>query len=130
MLSRREMLKAIAEGGDSAKAPEMLKNGWMKFFIGYDPLPTIRKVRQPILVLQGGLDHQVTPEQAPMLEKAARDAGNKDVTLRVFPNLNHLFLPAKTGQPNEYSSLATNQLSDEVLGSLVDWLKKRVAAGR
>jgi len=128
--ARREMLKAIAEGGDSAKAPEMLKNGWMKFFIGYDPLPTIRKVRQPILVLQGGLDHQVTPEQAPMLEKAARDAGNKDVTLRVFPNLNHLFLPAKTGQPNEYSSLSTNQLGDEVLGSLVDWLKKRLAAGR
>jgi dienelactone hydrolase len=88
--SRRKALKAVAEGGDTSDLPADFKSGWMKFFIGYDPLITIRKVTQPILIVQGGLDHQVTPEQAPMIEKAARDAGNKDVTLRMYPNLNHL----------------------------------------
>ncbi|HXU08032.1 MAG TPA: alpha/beta fold hydrolase [Blastocatellia bacterium] len=112
------MRKAIA--GD-ATAPESLKSAWVKYFLTYDPLPTIRKVRQPILILQGEIDRQVTADQAEMLAKAARDAGNRDVTERVFPGLNHLFLPAKTGSPSEYSSLSTNSIPDDVMKQLVDW---------
>ena len=112
------MRKAIA--GD-ATAPESLKSAWVKYFLAYDPLPTIRKVRQPILILQGEIDRQVTADQAEMLAKAARDAGNRDVTERVFPGLNHLFLPAKTGAVSEYSSLSTNSIPDDVMKQLVDW---------
>ena len=117
------MRKAIA--GD-ASAPEALRNPWMKYFLGYDPLPTIRKVRQPILILQGELDRQVTADQADMLAKAAREAGNRDVTARVFPGLNHLFLPAKTGAVTEYSSLSTNSIPDEVMKQLTDWLVEKL----
>jgi dipeptidyl aminopeptidase/acylaminoacyl peptidase len=112
------MRKAIA--GD-ATAPESLKSPWVKYFLTYDPLPTIRRVRQPILILQGEIDRQVTADQAEMLAKAARDAGNRDVTERVFPGLNHLFLPAKTGSPLEYSSLSTNSIPGDVMKELVDW---------
>jgi dienelactone hydrolase len=112
------MRKAIA--GD-ATAPESLKSPWVKYFLTYDPLPTIRRVRQPILILQGEIDRQVTADQAEMLAKAARDAGNRDVTERVFPGLNHLFLPAKTGSPGEYSSLSTNSIPGDVMKELVDW---------
>ena len=113
------MRKAIA--GD-ASAPEAMRSPWMRYFLAYDPLPTIRKVRQPILILQGELDRQVTADHAELLAKAAREAGNRDVTSRVFPGLNHLFLPAKTGAVSEYSSLSTNTIPDDVMKQLTDWL--------
>jgi hypothetical protein len=122
LAGQKILLRTIVEGGDISKLPDTVKNAWYKAFLIYDPLPTIRKVKQPILILQGEIDRQVTAEQATALEKAAHDAGNKNVTVRVFPNLNHLFLPAKTGSFNEYSSLTVTSLGDEVLNTLDDWL--------
>jgi fermentation-respiration switch protein FrsA (DUF1100 family) len=120
------MLRKIGEGGDEPSTPERLRGAWMRYFMTYDPLPTIRKVRQPILILQGALDRQVTADQADMLERAAREAGNKDVTLRAYPDLNHLFLPAKTGSPVEYSSLSTNAIGGDVINLLGDWLQQKL----
>jgi alpha-beta hydrolase superfamily lysophospholipase len=117
------MRKAI--DGD-ASAPELMRSPWMRYFLAYDPLPTIRKIRQPILILQGELDRQVTADQAEMLAKAAREAGNHDVTARVFPGLNHLFLPAKTGAVGEYSSLSTNVIPDDVMKQLTEWLVQKL----
>lgn len=122
-------LRAIRENGDVSKFPAVLRglnSAWGRAFLDYDPTTTIRKVRQPILILQGALDQQVTAEQARMLEEAARAGGNKDVTVRVFPNLNHLFLPSKTGAEREYTSLDTYSLSDEVLGAIADWLQVKL----
>lgn len=126
-------LRAIRENGDVSKYPLLIRalsGPWGRAFLSYDPLTTIQKVRQPILILQGALDQQVTAEQAGMLEEAARRSGNRDVTVRVFPNLNHLFLPAKTGAEREYLTLETYQLSDEVLGTLADWLQLKLKVGK
>jgi dienelactone hydrolase len=123
---QQAMLRTIAEGGDISKLPDTVKNAWYKNFLTYDPLPTIRKVRQPVLILQGALDRQVTADQAAALEKAALEAGNKDVSIHVFPNLNHLFLPAKTGSFNEYSSLSTTSIDDDVLKVLSTWLREKL----
>ena len=121
------MRKAIA--GDES-APEPLRVPWTRYFLTYDPLPTIKKVKQPILVLQGEFDRQVTADQAEMLVKAARESGNKDVTVHVFPGLNHLFLPSKTGAVAEYSSLETNAIPDSVIKPLTDWLVKELKVGK
>jgi len=121
------MRKAIA--GDES-APEPLRVPWTRYFLTYDPLPTIKKVKQPILILQGEFDRQVTADQAEMLSKAAREAGNKDVTIHVFPGLNHLFLPSKTGAVAEYSSLETNTIPDSVIKPLTDWLVKELKVAK
>ena len=116
------LIRAVQTGADLSSYPAQVRIPWIKEFWTYDPLTTIRKVRQPILILQGALDRQITVEQAGMLEQAAREAGNKDVTTRLFPNLNHLFLPAKTGAFSEYSTLETTVIGDDVLKVLGDWL--------
>lgn len=121
-----DQIKKIVEGGDTSKLPELMRSPWMKFFLTYDPLPAIAKVRQPILIQQGEIDQQVTADQAPMLEKAARAAGNKDVTVRIYPGLNHLFLPAKTGAPAEYTSLSTSTIGDDILKQMGDWLVEKL----
>jgi len=120
----------VINGGDLSKYPAEAKWPWLKSFITYDPLPTIRKVRQPVLILQGALDRQVTAVQATLLEQALIAAGNIDVTKRVFPNLNHLCLPAKTGDVSEYSSLPSTTIGDDVLAVLSDWLKLKLHAGK
>lgn len=95
---------------------------WMRFFLTYDPIPTIKRVRQPVLILQGGTDQQVRPEEARALDAALREAGNRRVTLRVFPDRNHLFLRDTSGHPSGYVSLPNGRVDGEVLGTLADWL--------
>lgn len=104
------------------------KSAWTRFFLAYDPLPTLRKVKVPTLILQGGTDQQVTPEQAPIIERTLKDSGNRDVTMRVFANRNHLFLPDSVGFPGAYDKLTTNRLGGDVLGPLADWLVLKLAA--
>ncbi len=119
----RDSLMTVAMHGlDSlAAAP-----GWMGYFMNHDPLATAAKVRAPVLILQGGTDRQVTPDQAPVLETAFRSAGNKDVTLKVYPATNHLFLPDPDGNPAAYSSLTVTSIRPEVLRDLVEWLVQRL----
>jgi dienelactone hydrolase len=99
---------------------------WLGFFMTYDPLPTARRVRQPVLILQGESDRQVTADQAPELAAAIRAGGNRDVTLRVFPALNHLMAPDPDGSPAGYATLPVRAVSREVLGVLADWLVARL----
>jgi fermentation-respiration switch protein FrsA (DUF1100 family) len=125
-----DQIRKIVDGGDTSKLPELMRSPWMKFFLTYDPLPAIAKVRQPILILQGEIDRQVTADQAPMIEKAARAAGNKDVTVRLYPGLNHLFLPAKTGAPAEYSSLSTSTIGEDFIKQMGDWLVEKLKVSK
>jgi uncharacterized protein len=128
LAEEQEIITAVRTGGDLSKYPAQVSLPWTKEFWTYDPLATIRKVRQPILILQGALDRQITAEQADMLEQAAREGGNKDVSKQIFPNLNHLFLTAKTGGFDEYSKLETSAIGDDVLKVLGDWLALKLKA--
>jgi len=69
----------------------------------------------------------VDQSHAQLLAAAVRDAGNRDVTVKAFPTLNHLFLPSTTGSFNEYSHLATTTVPGDVLDALTDWVKARTA---
>ena len=120
-LTPAQRTAALAE---SRRATDSLaqENGWLRYFLSYDPLPTARTVRVPVLILQGETDQQVTPEQADTLAAAFRAGGNRDVTVRKFPATNHLFLADSTGNPARYSLLRTRVVRPEVLGALADWL--------
>lgn len=122
---QKEAVQTVLAGGD---LPGQKANAWIREYFTYDPLPTARKVKQPLLILQGARDRQVDQSHAQILANAVRDAGNKDVTVKLFPTLNHLFLPSTTGSFNEYSHLATTKVPDDVLVTLTDWVKARTAA--
>lgn len=103
---------------------------WVRWFLAHDPLPVARRLRVPVLVLHGGTDRQVTAEQAEELGAAVRAGGNGDVTVRVFPGLNHLFLAdaAGTADPALYAALPDKRVPPAVLGALADWLAARLGA--
>jgi len=64
----------------------------------------IPDVRQPILIVQGELDTQVEPSNADKLEALARKRKNAPAvdTVKV-PGVNHLLVPAMTGEVDEYA---------------------------
>jgi dipeptidyl aminopeptidase/acylaminoacyl peptidase len=99
---------------------------WLRFFADYDPLPTARRVRTPVLVLQGATDRQVTADQAQELVTAFRAAGNRDVTVKIFPATNHLFLADPNGNPSGYASIPSKRVRPEVLGTIADWLSAKL----
>ncbi len=97
---------------------------WMGYFIAYDPRTTARRVRQPVLILQGETDRQVTPEQADTLFAVLRSSGNRAVTMRKFPKTNHLFLDDPSGAPSGYAALTNAHVRPAVLSALADWAVK------
>jgi hypothetical protein len=95
---------------------------WVRYYLSYDPLTTAKQVRVPALVLQGGNDHQVSADQAAALSDAMRSGGDKDVTVHVFPAVDHLFLIDQTGNPAGYASLPSKAIGSDVLGTIADWI--------
>lgn len=119
--ARAQALRQAAEFGGNAP-------GYMRQARTYDPLTAARRVRAPTLILQGGVDRQVSPGQADTLAAAMRGAGNRDVTERTFPGLNHLFLvsPSGTGAPDEYATLHDVAIPAAVVDALAEWLRARL----
>ncbi len=102
-----------------------LMTPWFRFFLSYDPRPTLAKVRVPVLALNGSLDTQVPPEQnLPEIVKALNKGGNRDATVLVMPGLNHLFQKATTGAPNEYFGIEET-MNPDALNAISEWIGKR-----
>ena len=106
--------------------------GWMGFFLAYDPLTAARRLKTPVLILQGETDRQVPPTEAKLLADAIRAGGNSDVTVRIFPATNHLFLADSSGAFTDasgalrYAKLPSLHVRPEVLGAIADWLSVRL----
>jgi dipeptidyl aminopeptidase/acylaminoacyl peptidase len=100
---------------------------WMKFFLTYDPAPTMRRVKTPVLILTGARDQQAVPEQVALQEAAFKEGGNKDVTARVLPDLNHLLVQDADGFPGNYTKLPPPvMMQAEAVGIITDWLAQRL----
>jgi alpha-beta hydrolase superfamily lysophospholipase len=126
-LSPEARAVALAAADSSVRADSAAQGAWFQWFYHYDPLPVAGRVRQPTLILQGALDRQVSAGQADTLARAMRQGGNRLVSVRVFPGLNHLFLQSPTdGSPSEYSSLKDVQVPATVLDVMALWLRKQV----
>ena len=105
----------------------MAADPWMKFFLTYDPASTMRHVKTPVLILTGSRDQQAVPEQVPLMEAAFKESGNKDVTARVVPDVNHLFVQDTDGFPGNYTKLpAPVMMRNDVVMMIGDWLAQRL----
>ena len=86
------------------------------------PAQTLAKVHCPVLALNGSKDVQVVaaPNLA-AIRQGLQAAGNKDVTTKELPGLNHLFQTAATGSPAEYGT-NTETFAPAALQAIGDWL--------
>lgn len=100
---------------------------WRQWSQDRDPLPTARRVRCPVLILQGLTDRAVAPEEATMLEQAIEGAGNRRVTVKLFDSVNHHFQIDPVGAREGYDRLPTQNLAPEFLDTLSTWLARTLA---
>lgn len=117
---RNAVLAQYARNTDSMAAAMP----WMKFFLDYDGRQTAGRVRAPVLILHGEKDYQVPMAEAERTAAAVRAGGNRDVTVRVFPGVNHLFL-TDPGVGFSYEKLPSFVVKPDVMGALADWLSER-----
>lgn len=109
---------------------DALPGPWFRYFITYDPRPILKKVTCPVLALNGEKDYQVPPKQnLPEIEKALREGGNSDVTVKELPGLNHLFQTCKTGSGDEYARI-DETYAPVMLDLVADWIRKRTLERR
>ncbi len=97
---------------------------WFRSFISLEPSLYLKKVKQPVLAINGSLDLQVpADENLKAIKKALKKARNKNFEIKKLIGLNHLFQHAKSGSPDEYSDIEET-ISPEVLQIISDWLTK------
>jgi pimeloyl-ACP methyl ester carboxylesterase len=102
----------------------LMVSPWFRFFLDYDPIPTLKKMLCPVLALNGEKDLQIAPkENLAQIRKALEDGGNKDFQTAELPGLNHLFQHAPTGSPVEYGGIEET-MAPEALSSISDWVLK------
>ncbi len=107
-----------------AEVRRQAESPWFASFLAFDPAPLVAKLDQPIFVVQGALDTQVPPHHAEKLgalANARKKAPKTEVV--VLPGINHLLVPARTGDVAEYGALTDRTISPEVAARIAAWLK-------
>ena len=111
---------AIADEDLPASA-EPLRD-WMQEVFAIEPIAELRKVKVPVLALQGGKDFQVSAERdfGPLQQELeARKDASRAV---VFAELDHLFKYERgESRPGHYRDLSRH-VDDKLLQTLVTWL--------
>ncbi len=88
----------------------------------FDIRPTLRKVKCPVLALNGAKDSQVPPkENLGGIERELKAGGNRNFSVRELPGLNHLFQTCDTGATSEYIKIEET-MSPLVLQTVSDWI--------
>lgn len=106
---------------------------WFRDWLVFDPAQAIRRLEQPILIVHGALDKQMPPAYADRLEQLSLARNKRPPTHTrkvVVPGVNHLLVPATTGEIDEYESLGSQSVSPEVTSAIIDWLRTAVPPRR
>jgi pimeloyl-ACP methyl ester carboxylesterase len=104
---------------------------WFQSLLTFDPAKVLKDVRQPLLFVHGELDKQIPVTHVDRLADMARkQSDSKSVDVVVVRGVNHLLVPATTGEVSEYASLADRNVSKAVSGAVTAWLTKTFAAIR
>lgn len=122
--------KRMIAGGDATfqSQLEILTSPWMRHFLSYDPAPTLRRVRVPVLAINGSLDLQVPVRQnLPAIEAALKAGGNTNVKVVELRGLNHLFQKATTGSPAEYGKIEQT-IDPQALQTIGEWVATQSAS--
>jgi uncharacterized protein len=132
---QRQVNAAVLGQGDwtgvSEDARRQADTPWFHSFLSFEPAGVVRRVRQPVLIVHGELDKQVLPHHADKLEELARARKKTPAdAVRVVkvPGINHLLVPARTGEVSEYASLEDRHVSHEVGAAVGAFLKEKMKA--
>lgn len=106
----------------NTRAGDLLLGAPVQYWIdlrGYDPAAGAAQLKQPILILQGARDYQVTAADFEGWRKALKYRSN--VTFKLYPSLNHLFMEGQgKSTPAEYQK--AGNMSETVINDIAGWI--------
>lgn len=82
-----------------------------------DPAAELAKVRQPVLIVQGGRDASVSPENADMLRQSKPDA-----CVLHFPELQHMYKKVPEGLSPQESFAQDSESDPAVAAAIAKWI--------
>lgn len=112
-------VKAL-QPGDEAQPPILgMSVAYWLDLRNYRPTEVAQATAIPMLILQGERDYQVTMVDFKNWQAAL--STRSDVTLKSYPDLNHLFMPGE-GQatPQEYQT--PSHVAENVISDIADWI--------
>jgi pimeloyl-ACP methyl ester carboxylesterase len=127
-LVARGVADKLVDASEAESLPKDTTSLWERYFLAYDPAPTLARLTVPVLVLNGSLDVQVPAKEN---LAAARQAlrNNPNATVIELTGMNHLLQNAKTGAPSEYNDIEET-MSTAALKIITDWLSRNVLSRR
>ena len=114
LLARIEEAKA----GKADVAPNDLYE-YLRQHLALNLAETYRRVKCPVLILQGERDALVLPHHAIDVARVLAESGNRRVQLRIFPNLSHVFSPSPLDSGTEAAK--KGEISPELLETIGKW---------
>ncbi len=132
---QKKIQAAVVSGTGWEGIPEAYRKQadtlWFRSFLSFDPVKVTARVEQPVLVVQAERDRQVAaPRHGQLLLDAARGRKKQtDATLVTVDGVNHLFVPAETGDIDEYALLQDKRVSPKAMDALVPWLRDKLHVG-
>ena len=128
---QKRIQAAVLGKGTWEDIPDPLKRqadtAWFQSFLGFTPASVMSKVKQPLLILHGEIDRQVPLHHADQLADLARKRKKvpaEAVQVVKLDGVNHLLVRGKTGDLEEYGSLARKGLDPRVIVAVTDWLTR------
>jgi hypothetical protein len=89
---------------------------------GYHPAETAKTLEQPILILQGERDYQVTLADYDGWKAAL--SSRPSVSFKLYPDLNHLFIQGQgISTPAEYQ--VAGHVAEQVVVDIANWILQR-----
>ncbi len=116
-------MDAAALQGATDGAVASIQDKWMSTFIAYDPIGALERCRVPVYAMAGEKDLQVDGRVNLDLIAAAAKKGGIPAQTRLYPGLNHLFQPCKTGSVSEYGEIEVT-IDATALNDMVAWVVK------
>jgi pimeloyl-ACP methyl ester carboxylesterase len=110
----------IVDPAEAETLPGEASRRWERYFLAYDPAPALKRLRVPVLALNGSLDVQVPPKEDLAAIGRALIA-DRDATIVELPGMNHLLQDARTGAPSEYNDIEET-ISPVALKLISDWV--------
>jgi hypothetical protein len=128
-VAMQEQIQAAAVSGQGWEAVpaayrRQADTAWFRSFLAFDPAKVMPKLPQPVVVVQGDRDRQVSVRHAyALLELAKARKDGRGQALYMIEGVNHLLVPAPTGEVDEYATLPDKTVSAKLLDALTAWLK-------
>jgi pimeloyl-ACP methyl ester carboxylesterase len=98
---------------------------WMKYFLQMDPVVYLKKIKCPVLALNGSNDIQVDADQnLDAIQKNLNPKKCKQIEIKKLDGLNHLFQNADKGTVEEYFRI-NESISMEAVEIMKDFILKQ-----